>query len=117
VILSLVCANICIVLLFVFWYCHKRGKETRLDKERLAAEGASDVDNSASDLEESEVLEKRVNDVEPPIKLGNTPAIEEKPSAAVQDLSSILNQQAPSEVPLPEHQGGRELATPVEVKK
>lgn len=26
------------VLLFVFWYCHKRGRETRLEKERLAAE-------------------------------------------------------------------------------
>lgn len=29
------------VLLFVFWYCHKRGREVRLEKERLAAEGAS----------------------------------------------------------------------------
>ncbi|KAF1351625.1 hypothetical protein EJ07DRAFT_137416 [Lizonia empirigonia] len=29
------------ILLFVFWYCHKRGRETRLDKERLAAETAS----------------------------------------------------------------------------
>lgn len=28
------------VLLFVFWYCHKRGRETRLEKERLAAEDA-----------------------------------------------------------------------------
>jgi hypothetical protein len=29
------------ILLFVFWYCHKRGREVRLEKERLAAEGAS----------------------------------------------------------------------------
>ena len=28
------------MLLFVFWYCHKRGRETRLEKERLAAEDA-----------------------------------------------------------------------------
>jgi hypothetical protein len=28
----------CVVLLFVFWYCHKRGRETRLEKERLAVE-------------------------------------------------------------------------------
>ena len=27
-----------IVLLFVFWYCHKRGKEVRLEKERLLTE-------------------------------------------------------------------------------
>jgi hypothetical protein len=104
-------------LLFVFWYCHKRGKETRLDKERLAAEGASDVDNSASDLEESEILEKHTDNVEPPIQLGSASNIEEKPSAAVEDLSSILGQQAPSEVPLPAHQAERELATPVEAKK
>jgi hypothetical protein len=26
------------VLLFVFWYCHKRGKEVRLEKERLLTE-------------------------------------------------------------------------------
>jgi hypothetical protein len=103
------------VLLFVFWYCHKRGKETRLDKERLAAEGPSDIDNSASDLEESEVFEKHAEDVEPPIKLGTTPALEEKPSAAVEDLSSILGQQASSEVPGQEAE--KVHATPVEAKK
>ena len=26
------------VLLFVFWYCHKRGREVRLEKERLLTE-------------------------------------------------------------------------------
>ncbi|KAI9724358.1 MAG: hypothetical protein M1812_000426 [Candelaria pacifica] len=26
------------ILLFVFWYCHKRGKETRLEKDRLLTE-------------------------------------------------------------------------------
>lgn len=28
----------CAVLLFVFWYCYKRGKETRLEKERELTE-------------------------------------------------------------------------------
>ena len=27
-----------IVLLFVFWYCHKRGREVRLEKERQLTE-------------------------------------------------------------------------------
>lgn len=27
-----------LVLLFVFWYCHKRGKEVRLEKERQLTE-------------------------------------------------------------------------------
>ena len=31
-------ANEIAVLLFVFWYCHKRGKEVRLEKERLLTE-------------------------------------------------------------------------------
>jgi len=38
------------LLLFVFWYCHKRGKEVRLEKERVA--GQSDV-SSASEFEDS----------------------------------------------------------------
>ncbi|CAN9118786.1 unnamed protein product [Alternaria alternata] len=41
------------VLLFVFWYCHKRGRETRLEKERLAAEeGQAGRISSASSINE-----------------------------------------------------------------
>lgn len=41
------------VLLFVFWYCHKRGRETRLEKERLGAEGeASGQGSSAASITE-----------------------------------------------------------------
>lgn len=37
------------VLLFVFWYCHKRGKEVRLEKERLLTEEEiSHLDDEAS---------------------------------------------------------------------
>lgn len=28
----------CLVLLFVLWYCHKRGREVRLENERLVTE-------------------------------------------------------------------------------
>lgn len=31
--------NVLIVLLFFFWYCHKRGKETRLAKEQGVVNG------------------------------------------------------------------------------
>ncbi|KAF2204981.1 hypothetical protein GQ43DRAFT_437411 [Delitschia confertaspora ATCC 74209] len=34
------------LLLFVFWYCHKRGKETRLERERVESESA--LESSAS---------------------------------------------------------------------
>ncbi|KAK6357404.1 hypothetical protein TWF718_001716 [Orbilia javanica] len=40
------------VLLFVFWYCWKRGKETRLEKERLERE-AEDARITQSVLEEA----------------------------------------------------------------
>jgi len=30
--------NLPLVLLFVFWYCHKRGREVRLEKDRLLTE-------------------------------------------------------------------------------
>lgn len=39
------------LLLFVFWYCHKRGREVRLEKERLAADGQSDL-SSASEFDD-----------------------------------------------------------------
>jgi hypothetical protein len=68
------------VLLFVFWYCHKRGRETRLERERLAAEQAeadSDFEQTSSELDESVILDK---------------------DARVQN---VLNQAPPASVPLP----------------
>ncbi|KAI8937093.1 hypothetical protein NX059_006308 [Plenodomus lindquistii] len=38
------------VLLFVFWYCHKRGRETRLEKEGLAASEAQLGESSTSSM-------------------------------------------------------------------
>jgi hypothetical protein len=36
----LFCTNRILVLLFVFWYCHKRGRETRLEREaKVDSEG------------------------------------------------------------------------------
>jgi len=54
------------ILLFVFWYCHKRGRETRLEKERLAVDHAgaeSDASVSGSDLDDSIMLDKPDPDV------------------------------------------------------
>jgi hypothetical protein len=100
------------VLLFVFWYCHKRGKETRLAKDKLSAENAAGSDgesNYASELDESAVLEKEADDIDPPIALNDSLAIEEKPSAALEDLADVLNHPEPSKVPLP--------VTPSEARK
>ncbi|KAM7198159.1 Nse1 non-SMC component of SMC5-6 complex domain containing protein [Rhypophila sp. PSN 637] len=43
------------LLLFVLWYCHKRGREVRLDKEKSDAEGnVGVVDGSRGEEEEEE---------------------------------------------------------------
>lgn len=88
------------LLLFVFWYCHKRGRETRLAREKEDA-GSEGDSNYASEIDESIVLEKEAGEVEPPIKLNDSLALEEKPSAALEDLGDVLNQPEPSKVPLP----------------
>jgi len=44
------------LLLFVFWYCYKRGKDVRLEKERLASEGKSDA-SSVSEFDDSDASE------------------------------------------------------------
>jgi hypothetical protein len=72
-----------VVLLFVFWYCHKRGKETRLEKDRLAAEGQSDLESS-SELEDS-VFEDTPN----------------QSTADARKLEGALHHPPPASVPLP----------------
>ena len=46
-----------LVLLLIFWYCHKRGREVRLERERLTMEDELKTldsnDESASDLSRS----------------------------------------------------------------
>lgn len=69
------------MLLFVFWYCHKRGKETRLERERTATENAeldSDVEQTSSELDDSVLMEKDAH------------------------VQKILNQPPPTSVPLPD---------------
>lgn len=54
------------ILLFVFWYCHKRGKETRLlaeEREKTSAEGSG---ADESDLEASTVLDEKPEVTEDP---------------------------------------------------
>ena len=49
-----VSANLLKVLLFVFWYLHKRGRETRLAREAGLKEGEESSDIDASDVEETQ---------------------------------------------------------------
>lgn len=52
------------LLLFVFWYCHKRGREVRLEGERLAAGASAEASSEeASDMEDS-IFKDRPGDEE-----------------------------------------------------
>lgn len=117
-----------VVLLFVFWYCHKRGRETRLEKERLAAEETSAQASSASSINEDndsifgdKVKRKPVGSApiteggreipqEPLIIKDNKEKEDETTAAAVSDLPSV------SHLPDPKDGKATAPASPVEKK-
>ncbi|KAK4620397.1 hypothetical protein CLAFUW4_11576 [Fulvia fulva] len=77
------------ILMFVFWYCHKRGKEVRLAKaaeneQRETKKGeVEEVDDDGEDIEEDDTDEDEVD------------------QKIAQDIEARLNQPAPKDVPLP----------------
>ena len=79
--------------MFVFWYCHKRGREVRLAKEAEAEGVEGDVWEVEVTDEEDEGLEEDVAELEK--------EIEEKADA--------LNQPNPAEVSLPEQSQGEKV--------
>ena len=103
------------VLLFVFWYCHKRGRETRLEKEGLAAQEAdSALASSASSFTEdaesrsqnaeasSSSKEKGDEKAEPPLIISDSREDPQQTTATVDDLPSVLNLPDPNTAPLPD---------------
>ncbi|KAI9699546.1 MAG: hypothetical protein M1820_007177 [Bogoriella megaspora] len=98
------------ILLFVFWYCHKRGRETRL--------ASSSLENSTASLDDSNVPEKGspTSDTEPEpnndvhedpieeslIDAAVAEAKAEAPTEVDQHLDDVLSQPAPKDVGLPE---------------
>lgn len=77
--------------MFVFWYCHKRGKEVRLAKaaeneEREAAEGEVEEVDDDENIEVEETDEDEEGEIDQKI---------------TDDIEARLNQPAPKDVPLP----------------
>ena len=116
--------------MFVFWYCHKRGKEVRLAREgaapssdgaadQKAEEGEDDDDDiEVTDSEDGEdggaaeeLAEKIASDVKGATEAGTAEA--EGDGKAKEDL---LAQAEPSEVPLPDAEKGEKGAKLEEVK-
>jgi hypothetical protein len=98
------------VLLFVFWYCHKRGRETRLEKEGLTAqEGDSALASSASSVngddadsifgakaEASGSVSKDETQAEPPLIINDG---REEQSAALDNMPSVSHLPDPVTAP------------------
>ncbi|KAK4495793.1 hypothetical protein PRZ48_013061 [Zasmidium cellare] len=94
------------ILMFVFWYCHKRGRETRLakDAEGEAQEGEA---KEAGEDEDDDDIEVEYTDEE---AAEEDAAAEEIAEGVAKDLEETLQQPAPSEVPLPSSSQGQEKA-------
>ncbi|KAJ4993046.1 hypothetical protein SVAN01_01398 [Stagonosporopsis vannaccii] len=98
------------ILLFVFWYCHKRGREVRLEKERLAAETASAEASGTSSVVASDddsvfgdkKRQKTKAMSEPAPKVGGAPAeptIIKDDKATVDDLPDVSQLPEPGKAP------------------
>lgn len=135
------------ILMFVFWYCHKRGKEARLaretgtGKEGEAAAEDGDIEVEVTDEDEAEEEDEKgsaANKGEPesatkqedsaeavsaeaekdaPGDVGaHESAAKQDDSAgavsnkAEKDKDAVLDQSAPSEVPLPDQEKGEKGA-------
>ncbi|KAK5169695.1 uncharacterized protein LTR77_005673 [Saxophila tyrrhenica] len=81
------------ILMFVFWYCHKRGKEVRLAREAADAEGGDEGDlEEIETSDEDEDVEKVIDELE----RGDADVEKE-----VDEKANVLSQPNPTEVPVP----------------
>lgn len=81
--------------MFVFWYCHKRGKEVRLAREAEGKQGEveeAEVTDSADDSDVEEMVEE----------LEKVDEQQKDDGQGADEKAAVLNQPAPAEVPLPE---------------
>lgn len=114
VVLDLYRANNKSVLMFVFWYCHKRGKQVRLDREANEAnekggEQATGEDFEGSDFESTDSDEGEVGGAAAQI----AEAVKKDRGNDVQGEKSkedVLNQPEPAQVPLPDTDKGEKGA-------
>lgn len=80
------------VLLFVFWYCHKRGKEVRLLAQSKAA---SENEVEASSTESSDIEdEKPLHEADADTWIQEKEAAAKEPSAETEEKSEAVEETA-----------------------
>lgn len=82
--------------MFVFWYCHKRGREVRLARE--AEEGQEDG-------EDDDALEVEVSDEEDEKVAQEVEELEKE----IEEKANVLDQPDPTQVPLPDQDQGEKI--------
>lgn len=91
--------------MFVFWYCHKRGRETRLAKASTAVEGESKDVDGANDEDDDDDIEDEYSDEDAAEKDASA---DEIAGGVAKDLLETLEQPNPADIPLPEGSKGKE---------
>lgn len=96
--------------MFVFWYCHKRGKQVRLDREKAseaeAKEGEEEGEYVGSDFEATDSDEGDSSYAAEQI----ANAVRNDRADTADSKDDILNQPEPSQVPLPDTDKGEKGA-------
>jgi hypothetical protein len=83
-----------VVLLFVFWYCHKRGKEVRLEKERqLSEQEMQQLDDEYRKQHPEEVLTTTAEKGAPMEQVREGISEVEAVKAAAEQSSMVLQEQ------------------------
>lgn len=94
------------ILMFVFWYSHKRGKEVRLARESAesqANEAGSKEEHDGSDYDATDSDEGEIDDLAEKIA-------EAVKADSTQSKEDVLNQPEPAQVPLPNTDKGEKGA-------
>ena len=91
--------------MFVFWYCHKRGKEVRLAREQAegtSKEGGEELEVDASDTADESELEEMAEELEKAGSEAQGVASGEAQDDSLDRKTAALSQSNPADVPLPE---------------
>ncbi len=107
------------VLLFVFWYCHKRGKETRLARAE-GEKSAATSDVEVSDVETSPEIQAKEKEggAESKQEKSNENAGEaqsqQEADAKLDNMPSVLDLPEPQSVSLPDEAGSKQKEAPLQ---
>ncbi|KAK6005844.1 hypothetical protein QM012_007486 [Aureobasidium pullulans] len=82
------------ILLFVFWYCHKRGKQVRLLRESESAKASANVSEIDSSSEEDDNEENNDNKINEKQEIAEVKAEEEEAEQSDEEDVKVANAKA-----------------------